>query len=181
MRIVVVALVVAFWLVPATPDARDITATENTALEARIAAFDTAIRANDYATVISIVPPRLFETIATDNHLPVERLREVVAEQMSTIFEGATIETFRMDLAAAEHRQLPGGEPYLLLPTTTVIVVPSAGRVQFDTKTLAVAEGGTWYLVRLDDPTQIDVLRRAYPEFAGETFPLGASRQLPAQ
>lgn len=173
------AAAVALALLAFPAAARDLTQAETAAVAERVQAFDAAIRASDFPAVIGFVPPKVFETIAADNGIDAVKLRDVVAQQMELVFRDATLEAFEIDLDGAERRQLPDGTPYLLMRTTTVVRIPGDTRVETKNSTLALAEGEVWYLVRLDDPGQVDVLRRAYPAFANETFPLGTSRQLP--
>ena len=40
-------------------------------------------------------------------------------------------------------------------------------------QTLALKDEGVWYMIRIDDQNQINMIRELWPEFAGVDFPLG--------
>ena len=56
-----------------------------------------------------------------------------------------------------------------------MIAVPDVGTLRSQTSTLALQDDGLWYLVRIDSPQQVALLRAAYPEFTGVDFPSGSS------
>jgi hypothetical protein len=83
-----------------------------------------------------------------------------------------------MDLAGAE-THVSGDRTWLLIPTWTEMTVEGAGRVRFETRTLALEDDGEWYLVRVEDAPQAAMLREVYPEFAEVEFPAGVVTRLP--
>jgi hypothetical protein len=50
--------------------------------------------------------------------------------------------------------------------------------VRVTSETLALLENGTWYLMAVDDPSQIEVLRQAYPAFADVEFTAATSEDI---
>ena len=58
--------------------------------------------------------------------------------------------SFGMDIAKAEHHELPSGEPYVLIPTETVMDTGD-GKSAARSHTLALLDGGAWYLLRVSD------------------------------
>lgn len=159
--------------------ARDLTEAERSALEARIESFNTAMETLDFQGVLSIVPPKILDHIAEQAGVAPDVVREEMEKVMTEAMEAVTIERFSMDLSAAEERTLADGTPYLLVPTSTTIRSEAlGGGLRFDNNTLAFMDEGTWYLLRLDDASQIAILRAVYPAFAGETFPRGTMTRL---
>ncbi|WP_420391581.1 hypothetical protein [Acuticoccus sp.] len=179
MRPVVAAALVLLLALPAA--ARDLTSVEEAALVERVDEFNAAIDGRNFETVLSIVPPRIYETIAEQHGIDVATLRAVVVDQMEEIFEEATLEEFDMRVTDAERRTLEDGTPYLLLPTTTVVEAEGVGRMRFENATLALLDEGTWYLLRLDDPNQAAILQQTYPGFAGVELPRGTITPLDDQ
>jgi hypothetical protein len=58
------------------------------------------------------------------------------------------------------------------------MTIQGARRFRVDTQTLAIEDGGEWYLIRVEDAPQQALLREVYPEFVGVEFPAGTTRQL---
>lgn len=151
--------------------ARDVQPNEMAALETRIADFENAIRANDFEGTIAVVPPPMLEAIAQTANVSVDQLKAAIAEQMASMQGSIEFESFGMALDEATEAELPDGNPYLLIPTQSVINIPDVGTMTSDTHTLAFQDAGEWYLVRIEDQNQIDILRQVYPGFADVEFP----------
>ena len=84
----------------------------------------------------------------------------------------ASIVYFELDLQNAVKNESSSGRIYLLIPTTTVR--QSKERLILgESHTLAFVDDKIWYLVRLDEDTQIMFLKEAYPEFENVTLPKG--------
>ena len=165
------AFMALFILGLTVAQARDVQPDEMAALETRIATFEDAIRANDFEGTIAVVPPPMLEAIAQTANVSVEELKSAIAEQMASMQGSIEFESFGMELDEATEAELPDGNPYLLIPTQSVINIPDVGTMTSDTHTLAFQDGGEWYLVRIEDQNQIDILRQVYPGFADVEFP----------
>lgn len=151
--------------------ARPLTETETTALADKVAAFDAAMRAGDYAAIIEVIPPAMLEHIAKEAGVSAEELLAALRGQMDEIFASVELISFGMDVQAAEERELADGSPYVLLPTTTVMEAEGLGRMKANSKTLGLLDGNDWYLVRVSDVAMVGVLRQVYPQFTGVEFP----------
>lgn len=148
-------------------------------VEARVAQLDRSVSGGDLAAAIDVVPPRIFQTIAQRAGATEDQLRTAIREMVSSQLQGVTVESYDMDLAAAPPTRTPDGtRTYLLIPTTTVMAIPGVGRVKSTTSTLALEDGGEWYLVRIDDANQVAILKEIWPEFAPIQFPAGATEPL---
>jgi hypothetical protein len=175
-RLIALALVLLAGLAPAL--ARPVSDAEMAALEARIAAFDTAMRDGDYATIITVIPPPVLQRIADDAKVPVDDLTAALAGQMEEILASVTLVSFGMQLDAAEQRELADGTPYLLIPTETVMEAEGMGRMKVNSFTLGMLDAGDWYLVRTGDAAMVGILRQVYPQFTGVEFPADTTTPL---
>ena len=150
--------------------ARPLTEAESRSLAETVAAFDAAMRDADYETVFKTIPPRIMAHIAKSVGVDVDTLRVVVIGQMKAALAEVKLVSFGMDVSKAEHRELPSGEPYVLIPTETVMDTGDSKSVA-RSHTLALLDGGAWYLLRVSEAEQVAIMRQVYPEFAEVEFP----------
>jgi hypothetical protein len=174
----ILVAVFALLLAAGAAFARPLTEAENRSLAATIEAFDAAMRASDYETVVKTIPPRIMEHIATQTGMEVDALRKTIIDQMKAALAEVKLLSFGMDLQNAKHRQLANGEPYVLIPTETVMDAGAAGKFKAKSDTLALLDGGTWYLLRVNEAQQVAIMRQVYPEFAGVEFSAGSMEAL---
>jgi hypothetical protein len=151
--------------------ARDVTDDERAALEETIADFGTATRALDMETVLGYLPPTMLSVMAAEFGLEVDALTAAMIEQSAEAMAAVTLVDFGMDMETARFAEDAAGEPYALIPTTTVVDAGS-GKFRAVSDTLALLEEGEWYLLRVD-PAQVELLKKAYPNLAGVTFDPG--------
>jgi hypothetical protein len=177
MRIIRQLIVAAFALILAVEmaSARSLTDDESRSLADTVAAFDAAMRDSDYETVGKTVPPKILGHIAKSAGIEIEALRKVMMDQMKSMLLTVKIGSFDMDLPKAEHRELSSGEAYVLIPTETVIEAADGSRTRSKSHTLALLDGGIWYLLRVNDPQQVEIMRQVYPDFVGVEFPQGST------
>jgi hypothetical protein len=168
------ALVVAF-AVPAF--AEELTAEQQAALTERVESFDTAMRENDMQTVMGVVPPKVLEKIAAQSNLSVEDLLAAMQAQMDEIMGKVEIVSFGMNLDGVEYTTFDSGIVYGMIPTETVIDLgaDAGGKMKATSQTLGLLDGDTWYLVRVDDPAQVAIIKELYPDFADVEFPAGTA------
>jgi hypothetical protein len=166
-----VALLIATLLaLPA--GARDATSAERAALEERIRNHSAAMRAGDFATIVSVIPPRLLKHLANSAAVSPDVLKRGMVAQMQESFEKIELISFSMDLPTAKQGELADGTPYFVIPTTTMMDVRGADRrIRALAQTLALLDEGTWYLVSLDDPQQVAIFTAAFPAFKGIEIP----------
>lgn len=160
----------AVSILAAPADARPLSGEEKEKLQQTVAAFDKAMRDEDYDKVADTIPPRVMEFIARQAGLEVDALRTVVVQQMEAALAAVDLEEFGMDMDALKQAELADGEPYALIPTETVMNSEATGRMRAKSETLALLDEGQWYLVRVNDLQQVAILRQVYPEFASVEF-----------
>jgi hypothetical protein len=179
LRAPVIAVLLALGLAFAAGMAADAMARglepgEKSSLAAAVAEFNSAMSARNFEGIANAVPPRLLKSIADTAQVPPDDVRKSMIDAMKMTFATVILDSFSIDLAAAEYKELSDGRPYVLIPTQTVVVVPEQGKVSQKTRSLAIIDDGKWYLLRIDEPQQLFILRKAYPEFAGVEFPQGS-------
>ena len=159
--------------------ARDLTPDESAGLTKTIDDFNAAMGRSDMTAIATAIPPKALAYIAASAKVTTEQLLAAMMQQMEQIMASVTVESFTMDVDNAEHRELPDGTPYLVIPTTTTIDMGELGKTTERSPTLALMDEGTWYLMRMADPQQLAILRASYPEFAGVEFPPASSEKTP--
>lgn len=172
MRIVAFLLVLLAACVQPT-SARDFSAAERSTLTGQIARFEAALKDDDFDTVGKTVPPKILESIASGAGVSVETLRSALKTQMQMALASVKLIEFGMDMGAARFEQTPDGTPYALIPTRTLMETDGQ-KIEAKSHTLALIDGGEWYLLRVTDQQQVTILRKVYPAFATVQFPEGS-------
>ncbi len=120
----------------------------------RIASFDAAMRANDLTSIMTAVPPKVLDSIATQYKVTNEQLLQAMQQQFDEAMKTVTLVSFGMDLEAAEFVTLPDGTEYALIPTETVMDLGAAagGKMLGDLDARwasSTARPGTWSASRI--------------------------------
>jgi hypothetical protein len=166
------ALIALFAITPAL--GREISDAERGALKTAVSELSAAIKEGNFRQQISGgLPPRIVELLAKKGGITAAALQEQMIAIIEKTMQKVKIESFAINLEGAEFSALASGEPYALIPTTTVIVIGKSPKALAKDKTLALMENGKWYLVRVSDPGQAALFREAYPEFAQVGLPEG--------
>lgn len=155
--------------------AEELTPEQEQALTERVESFDAAMRENDMQTVMGVVPPKVLDKIAEQSGVSVDQLLAAMQDQMDEIMGRVEIVSFGMTLDDVEYTTLESGIVYGMIPTETVLDLGSdaGGKMRATSETLGLLDDGTWYLVRVDDPAQVAIIKEIYPEFADVEFPTG--------
>lgn len=158
----------------APAEAVALTAEQQAALEARIASFDAAMKANDMATVMGAIPPQMIEVMATQFGVAPADVVASVQQAMDEALKTVTFLSFSMDLSASTVSAQTDGTPYVMIPTETVMDLgDKGGKIRALSQTLGLLDGDTWYLIRVDDPGQVAIVKQIYPGLANVEFPPG--------
>ncbi|MBU2994739.1 hypothetical protein Q4555_04770 [Octadecabacter sp. 1_MG-2023] len=129
------------------------------------AMFDAAFEANDMAAVIGFMPEPIIAYIAEQGGLRPLTLRHMLVQQTQEMMETVEVEHFNMDVDAMETAVTPTGRAYALVPTTSTISM-NGQRFETMTKTLFFEDQGNWFLLRIENASQIHILNAVYPDFA---------------
>ncbi len=158
--------------------ARDITAAESAALQTRVDAFSAAFASDDMKAVSSVIPPKIINAMAARFGMEPAQLIDAMSQAMEAAMQNVTIDHYAMDVEAATFGETSAGRAYFLIPTQTDMTVDGTTRIEATSQTLAFADEGVWYLVRIDDAQQVSFLTEVYPEFKGIGFPSGTTKIL---
>jgi hypothetical protein len=159
-----------------TTTAYQVPPADRAAIAARISGFEQAFINNDTTQIVNVVPPRIITAIATDSGVPEALLRSEMAKLTRAATRDVKVLSFGMSLDDAEFLTTPSGRPYGLIPTRTVVQTDDGRRLQSDTHTLTLEDGGAWHLIRIDEARQIGLMREVYPDFKDVTFPKGTAQ-----
>lgn len=154
----------------------DLPADDRAAIAQRISNFERAFVSGNTTDVINVIPPRLIAAIAAEGGVSEKELRREMAKLTREVSAKIEIVSFDMALDQATFQTTPSGRPYGLIPTQTVVQAPGGQKLQSDNNTLALEDAGTWYLIRIDEGRQFELMREAYPEFQGVKFPKGTTK-----
>lgn len=158
--------------------ARDVTEAEKAALAERAAGYQQAFIDKDYEAILDGSSPRFYAHIAEQAGATVPELRAFLIQQSKTVMATATIEAHELDLDGTEYRQTKYGAPYALIPTRVVLNIPEKGRFEINRETLALLDEDKWWLMRINDASQVSILQQVYPSFANITFKRSETRKL---
>lgn len=171
-------LAACLLLLAAPVAARDLTQSEQAGLEARIDSFEQAFEQGDIDAVFTVIPPGILATTAETYDITEAQVLTAMKQALAGMMQTASIEEYRIDLAAATVGETSTGRAYVLIPTTAYVRRDGQADAQrSDTVTLAFQDGDAWYLVRIDDVQQVGVLKAAYPDFEGVDFSEGSATQ----
>ena len=83
--------------------------------------------------------------------------------------------SFGMDKKAIGYHDLLDGTFYALIPSHTIMEVKARqNRFKASGQTLALMDGGKWYLLRVSEPRQVGMVRAVYPRFKSVEFKIGS-------
>ena len=171
------ALSLALILNLAPLSADELSSADKQALTTRIIEFEQDFQSGDLQAVSSAVPPKLMATMADQFGMEPAALSKAMTQAMETAMASVTLNSYAMSVDRATSGVTSAGRTYMLVPTTTVMTVEGR-KMEATSETLAFADDGIWYLVRIDDAQQVQFLTRAYPEFKGVAFPKGSLKIL---
>lgn len=141
--------------------------------------FETAFRQNDMVGVMDFTPPGVWSNLADTLGVSVDDLREVTEIQMTQMMAQVTVEQFGMDVAAANGGVTQTGRPYFLIPSEmTMEVIETNQRIHARSDTLAFEDQGQWWLVRVQDANNRQMLVDAYPDLAQIDIAVGTMEVL---
>jgi hypothetical protein len=174
-----IAAVLALVIVAGSAWARPLSDQERASLSATIESYNTAVRAGDYAHMAQSMPPKIVGAVAVRVGKSSDQVVGLMTKAIEQTLQGGAvkIESFALDLGNADHKELASGAPYVLIPTETTIAV-GGRRVRERSLTLALLDGGKWFLLRINSAAQVQILRDGYPDFTSVEFPSGSMEDL---
>jgi hypothetical protein len=171
LKPILVAAALSLTALPAI--AEQLSADDSALLQTRVDSFNAAFLNGDFPEVMSAMPAKMKTFIAENAGVTIEALDAAMIEQTKAAMATVTVDQFDMAMGDATSDVTPEGRPYSLIPTATLMTIENVGKVQGTSSTLAMKDEGKWYLVRIDDENQVNLLRAVYPDFGAIDFPIG--------
>ncbi len=165
------ALVMGF--IPAhSVAARNLTAIEQAALTEAVDHYSDFLKTQDWRAMLEAsIPPRMLDEMLKGSGQTKEQLFKAIAELMAETMAKLAVQSYSMDLAKVVTKEHADGTPFLFIPTELTVTVNGGDRVAVHSHTLGMMDAAKWYLVRVTDPKQQQLLVRTYPEYEGVEFP----------
>ena len=143
----------------------DVTALESS-LSSRLGEFEDTFNSGQISRLLDFTPPKILTKILIDTNVTRVELNAQIDMVWEQTLQVVGIGAFDLDKTIHPVKFLADGRPYKILPTSTVMTVKANdSEVISKSETLALIENGEWYILRLDDPSQIKIFREAYPGF----------------
>lgn len=170
-------LIIAAFVLAACAAPYALPANDRADIAKRIISFEQAFLAGQTTAIINVIPPRMITAIAAKGGVSEKTLRREMAKSTREATREVKVVSFGMALDQARFLTTPSGRPYGLIPTQTIVQIPgSTSKLQSNNTTLTLEDGGKWYLMRIDEGRQIELLREVYPDFKGVTLPKGTTK-----
>lgn len=141
----------------------EVTETERQALGERIDAFVDHLEAGENAEMLEMMPPGLWAEMAERAGAPVDAVKDAVIGQMVVAMEDVSIEDMTHDMADADFGTTGAERDWATVPVTMTVVVGEES-MRVDSAIVGLVDEETWYLVRIDNRQQADLLHAAYPD-----------------
>lgn len=170
MRIIfqiLVALFITTSFVSVPADAQSVPQTSTADMQNRVAEFKSLMGQNRIQDMIDYMPPKMKLALLEDSGVSETEMKNAMKLVWAQTLQIVKLESFEVDVNVPV-KTLPTGGKYALLPTVTYMSLLSEPDmlVTATSETLALTDGGLWYMVRLDEAPQVQMFKSAYPEYA---------------
>lgn len=147
-----------------------LTAEDQRDLDAVVEQFLADTTALNISGVVNAMPPSVIDDLARRNNMTDAQLKKAAVQALETAMGSVALLKIQMETTAPVLGQTSTGRVYALLPTSLRMRVEGAV-YRAVSHTLAIKEAGQWYLIRVDEPSQRQMLANAMPDFSDITFP----------
>jgi hypothetical protein len=175
------AFLLCFLLITSTPViAEPLTQEEQALLNDTRDRFIEGLIVFDVDVMMSIVPPRIVDFLAEANGVTPAELKESLRQELTQSRDEISFSNMRLETEGLDAtRSEDGGEAYVWgFARSAVEMTVSGTKFRAEGHTLALLEGGAWYLVRLAEAGEIEMMRALYPFFAKVEFPESTMMQV---
>lgn len=158
----------------ATPAlARPLTEAEQTSLQAQLDAFMAAMDARDWDAISGSIPPRVLGVMGEEAGMDPDQIRTLMVQLMSHQMMQVEVQKaeFHPEGLDANDGEVAGAAVVQTFVPLDWGFLFQGQPMEGTSPTLALYEGDTWYLLRIEDPAQRDLVNRAYPFLAEVEFP----------
>ncbi|NHF71935.1 hypothetical protein [Paracoccus xiamenensis] len=144
-------------------------------LKARVNAYDAELRRGNLGATIDYLPPRLAAVFAEKSGISAQQAKANMDARVAGTRSEIRIAGGH-DLSQALVGTAGNGMPYAVIPAAARATAGGLSLTE-QGNTLAVLDGGTWYLAALTDDEAIAEIRQAYPEFRRVALPASQTMQ----
>jgi hypothetical protein len=172
VRAVILVLGLSLGAMAGPAAAQQLTAAQLGAAEARLASFDALLDAGRMGDGVDFLPPPLLASLAARYGVTVDEARAATRDSVQGMLEDVTILESGHDFSRAQLKITPDGRrTYLLVPMAMTMQAGDI-RAASASQTLMFEDQGQWWVLSVQPGVLTDLLREAYPEFAGVEFPV---------
>ena len=169
-----IATLFAVFLLALPAQARDLTPEETRTLKSAINGFTRAMERGNARKIAGTIPPRVLNMIAGTSGMKVKDLEKAMVEQTAAVMKSATFSDLTIDqqnLDATDATMSDGTEiVWTMVPSTFRMTVGEKTTMNEQTM-LALRDGRSWYLIRVAEPAQRQMISLVYPFLADIEFP----------
>ena len=145
----------------------EITVEEATAgFDQRLAEFETTLNEGRIGDMLDFMPPKLLAEVLKQSGVNQKQMKAALQEGWTQTLDTVTLESFAFG-EPGPIKSTESGRFYRLIPSELTMSMNDDPDTLVDatSETLALTDGGTWYVVRLDQPPQVELFHKSYPEF----------------
>lgn len=172
MRYAVLAIAMAAMALPAL--ARPVEETDRAEVGRLLVELEDSVMKLDMERTVALMPAPIFDTLAEMNGVTTDQLRTAMDQAAEQALSSVEFLSATFDMDGATEGETSSGRPYIQIPSIVDMDVNGAGKVRSRSTVLALEDGGSWYLLRVEDEAQKAALAGAYPDFDGVEFPQGS-------
>ena len=129
--------------------------------------FARALWKRDFATIIDMVPPPILDRISADNNMNPATFRSMQLQELENVADQIETKSFDVVLESMTTGFTMTGRTYALAPTQLVVTLANGFELELPSQTLFFEDNDVWFMLPLDQPGQIDMLKSVYPDFMG--------------
>ena len=135
-------------------------------LKVRLDEFESIFESGKISKLFDFTPPKVLSSILGGSNVTRDQLDSQIDQVWEMTMQTVEINAFDIDRTARDVEFLTSGRPYKILPTSVAMKIKGNGsEIISKSETLALIEDGKWYIVRLDEPSQVKIFMETYPEF----------------
>lgn len=115
------------------------------------------------------LPPKVLNELAKEQNLTALQLEAKMAVFTKPIVEQVKFQNFSYQLAKGIEGKAPQHH-YIIFPVTMDLVTKFR-KLHLTENVLAMTEIDQWYIMRLESPKSLNIVRKVYPDLKDLTFP----------
>lgn len=134
---------------------------DQTVIKQKMAIVETSVKAGQAKPILDVMPPKIFAVIGKEFDVSGEKIKDgmlKIADQQLAKTDLSSLR-YTYDIEAAKVLTSETGRDYVIIPT---VFTTQGSTVK--SHVVALKDDGTWYIVRIESPYQINLLKQAYPD-----------------